>query len=366
MNLATIKYFYILTPIILLLVVGISLANSPNQTLTTELVPSFVDTTINPSTWRSLRLKMLTVDGDALKIEMLRSQRWIEKFKAHQGETIDLTLKELNIEGKATVLSVSPCAEIMKGSGRVVLTTVQRFSRSLKKLYFKGVEQPLEITATHRLYSESHKNWMAVANLNPGNQLRTKHGKLVIDRISSMPGTHQVYNIEVQTKHSFYVSSQSILSHNVDACPNLKSFEKLGGGRAKFDATRVSLNALREGSFVPLQSKINHGIVKGWAKVTNGQLIVAMDHIQISWHTRSSLQRLQKIVEGFEERAVRFAKESGFSRVEIDIADGLALQLRKKGLNQKWSDFLGQISPTYRVTPRTGGGFYRTYVVAAE
>ena len=47
-------------------------------------------------------------------------------------------------------------------------------------------------------------------------KLRTRNGSARVTAVREKPGIHRVFNLEVQTGHSYYVSALEVLSHNVD------------------------------------------------------------------------------------------------------------------------------------------------------
>ncbi len=51
-----------------------------------------------------------------------------------------------------------------------------------------------------------------------GERLRTADGSIRIESIESIEGVHRVYNLEVETQHSYFVSEAAVLSHNSNPC----------------------------------------------------------------------------------------------------------------------------------------------------
>ena len=91
------------------------------------------------------------------------------------------------------------------------------------------------MTKRHKLFSVDRGDWIRAGNLEPSEYLKTKHGPNKIVSIESLPGVHQVYNIEVETDHCYFVTSGGVLCHNVSGCGQdaPKKGPKPNGGNAK-------------------------------------------------------------------------------------------------------------------------------------
>lgn len=59
---------------------------------------------------------------------------------------------------------------------------------------------------------------MPTASLETGEILRTVDGSARIASIKSRPGPHRVFNIEVETEHSYFAGKAKVLSHNANPC----------------------------------------------------------------------------------------------------------------------------------------------------
>ncbi len=112
------------------------------------------------------------------------------------------------------------CPPIQPGPGRVVLSTVTHLNGYVYELRFEDSDEVLYPTRRHRLFSEDRQDWVATGQLEVGEKLRTADGSVTIRSIDRLPGVHRVYNIEVNTNHSFYVSVANVLSHNYNPCGN--------------------------------------------------------------------------------------------------------------------------------------------------
>ena len=59
---------------------------------------------------------------------------------------------------------------------------------------------------------------MRAGELREGERLRTLNGTAEIVSTARKPGVHRVYNLEVQTEHTYFVSKIGVLVHNVAGC----------------------------------------------------------------------------------------------------------------------------------------------------
>ena len=74
--------------------------------------------------------------------------------------------------------------------------------------------QKIFVTAEHPFYVEG-KGWVKVKNIEVGDVLKTKN--VSIERVTNIKGENyegDVYNIEVEGNHNYFVTSSNILVHN--------------------------------------------------------------------------------------------------------------------------------------------------------
>ncbi|MEW6747809.1 MAG: hypothetical protein AB1486_34230, partial [Planctomycetota bacterium] len=103
------------------------------------------------------------------------------------------------------------------GPGRLVVSTIRSLSATVLALEFGGLEQPLELTRRHPLFSETRRDWVAAEELAIGEWVRTRAGSLELEGVSAVPGVHQVFNLEVDSTHAYFVSLGQVLCHNAGA-----------------------------------------------------------------------------------------------------------------------------------------------------
>ena len=85
------------------------------------------------------------------------------------------------------------------------------------ELHLEGEDAPLCATAGHKLFSEDRQAWVSAGELKVGERLRTRSGPRQVLAIKLLPGGRRVYNLEVQSRHSYYVGQTGLLVHN--GCP---------------------------------------------------------------------------------------------------------------------------------------------------
>ena len=177
-------------------------------------------TEVDPLVWSKVTLQMPNLEspGDVLDIKLLRSVAWMAKVGCAKGATIWFDLEEMGLHGWAEVTDVEACPSVKNGVGRVVLATVTHFNSYVMEIQLQGVDEVLQPTDRHRLFSVTRNDWIPAAQLRPGEKLATCTGIVRIDSIKHRPGTHRVYNIEVETEHCFYAGAAQVLSHNVNPC----------------------------------------------------------------------------------------------------------------------------------------------------
>jgi hypothetical protein len=111
------------------------------------------------------------------------------------------------------VIAEGPCASIASGPGRVVTATVTHANDDVRTLTLDGGET-LYVTGNHRMFSASAGDWVAVKDLGVGEELQTASGRKSVAALGYQKGQHQVYNIEVEAEHCYFVGEGQTLTHN--------------------------------------------------------------------------------------------------------------------------------------------------------
>lgn len=120
-----------------------------------------------------------------INVQTLQPWQWIHEREVHVVgeallplETVEMNLPE-GMTGK--VLDILPCPEIERGRGRIVLTTVNRLARGAIELTLRdasGHAEHLQTTDNHIFYSQSHGQWLAAGQLQPGERLNGVDGPI--------------------------------------------------------------------------------------------------------------------------------------------------------------------------------------------
>ena len=192
------------------------------------------DEEITPETWKQISLVAKGTDSD-VQIHLLRPIWWIEQTGAVVGQTIDLSMLEMGVNGKAKVLAIVPTkADSRKNTDPNYKAVTGKFihdNAEVINLYFTHQEtEPLGVTPNHLLWSVTHGGWMHAGDLNVGHVVKTKNGTETLLKKEPKPGRHTVYNLEVHQSHTYYVSNIGVLAHNdkPDVTLKLKQYEKPG------------------------------------------------------------------------------------------------------------------------------------------
>ncbi|MBI2477428.1 MAG: hypothetical protein HYV60_01870, partial [Planctomycetia bacterium] len=164
-----------------------------------------------------------------INVETLQPWQWIHEHEAHVGSwaPLPLDVTEMGLPEGMTgkVHDILPCPKIQSGRGRVVLTTVNRLARGVIELSLRGSdgqEETLRPTGEHLFYSVSHGEWLPAHQLQPGEHLDGVHGTVTVTAITTLPGTHRVYNMTVQGEHLYRVANCGVLVHNNYAAKSAK------------------------------------------------------------------------------------------------------------------------------------------------
>jgi hypothetical protein len=172
---------------------------------------------VDTSFWRHLRLKLPKRGGGVMDVELLRPVAWLDEAGAKLGATIPLSLPEVGVEGSAEVIAIDACSPIARGSGRVVTGTFSHDAKHVLDVYVEELDEPIGVTPTHRIYSVDRGTFVPAEELKVGERVRCQSGIARVERKTARPGSHRVYNLEVQVDHVYHVTDGGLLVHN--ACP---------------------------------------------------------------------------------------------------------------------------------------------------
>jgi hypothetical protein len=198
-------------------------------------------TEIVSAQWRKISVATPNPEqpADTLWIDMLRSTQWVSTASCRVGGQVWIELDEIGYRGWAKVRAVEPCPEIRAGEGRVVTATLNHYNSHVYELKLQHLgsknedggissngEQSqilnqksslLNPTDRHPIFSETRQDWVPALDLKPGEMLRTANGSVRLESVDKVPGTHRVYNLEVEEDHQYYAGEAEVLSHNTGA-----------------------------------------------------------------------------------------------------------------------------------------------------
>jgi hypothetical protein len=174
---------------------------------------SLADTTIDPASWRVIRLRWEDPEG-WVEADLLRGPDWFGQLGAAQvGDTIELNLPEMGCEGQASIVAIEPCPELELGSGRLVTGLFRHSAGQLYDLSLDGSGDPIGITALHPVWSVDARAWISASELVAGARLTGLTGEAIL-RTMLPRDIEPVYNIEVDADHCYRVGEQGLLVHN--------------------------------------------------------------------------------------------------------------------------------------------------------
>ena len=101
----------------------------------------------------------------------------------------------------------------------VVTGTMRHLAGNIIDLHVSSLEQPIGVTSTHPIWSETRQEFVPAAKLTDGEKLRTVTGVASrVERITSRNASSvDVYNLEVDAEHVYQVAAGGLLVHN--SCP---------------------------------------------------------------------------------------------------------------------------------------------------
>lgn len=144
---------------------------------------------------------------------LLRPQVWIQEYNLQIGHWTRVEIKAKS-SYVGQIVNIESAPNIPDGPGRVVTATMFSEGKEVIELYVAGKEAPIEVTAPHLLYSETRESYVPAGTLEDGELLRTRDGVIAVERILHLGIMKEVFDIEVEGDHHYYVSDTEILSHN--------------------------------------------------------------------------------------------------------------------------------------------------------
>jgi RHS repeat-associated protein len=176
-----------------------------------------------------LELENPAQPSDIIHVEFVRPREWLTQQGYHDGQ-VRLEMPEQGLDGWARVLEVGPPPPEQSGAGCLVVATTTHIADRILALKVQG-GTVLELTPPHRLYVEG-QGWTSASAVRPGQSLRTLKGPARLLSASPATGHRRVFNLEVDTEHSFRVGDAGVWAHN--ACTVDELFESVPEFRNQF------------------------------------------------------------------------------------------------------------------------------------
>ncbi len=196
-----------------------------------------IESEIVPSEWREFVLELGTSPHQQSggqqgvrsgTLSLLRPLTWLEQNRltmpsGHYGAKgevwVSLVIPEWGLEGAARVLEIKPCPEIRPGPGRLVLMkSTTRYTGDMATITLAGSCDAITGTSGHPIFSIDRAEYVHLGDLMPGERVRTADGWATVEAMSRWRGQQEVYNLEVDGEHRFFVGSSKVESHNAGPC----------------------------------------------------------------------------------------------------------------------------------------------------
>jgi len=169
---------------------------------------------VNESSWWIVELIIPKEGKNEMSVHFLRPSYWITETGARVGNEIWLELDEMGINSSAEVLSLNPFLGIVDSEDTVVTGCYKTVSNNVLEIIFEEDNETLRVTSSHPIYSIDQQGWMPAKDLYIGEQVKTYTGAATVSTLTEIPGSYEVFNLEINKDHSYYVSNISILVHN--------------------------------------------------------------------------------------------------------------------------------------------------------
>jgi len=179
-------------------------------------------TDVDPETWKLLKLKAPKTDGSYAKVTLLRPDAWLKSNQAEVGSAVHISVPECGIDGDAYIQRIAACPQIAARPGpdyQLVTGTFQHFGVKVLDVGLSNGET-IGSTPNHPWWSEDRQAFVRADELKPGEHLSSLTvDKLTVTHLTPRPGTHTVYNLEIQVDHVYHIGKSGALVHNgADDC----------------------------------------------------------------------------------------------------------------------------------------------------
>lgn len=186
------------------------------------------------------------------------------------GDYIDVAMMELAVRGRARVLAVEPCPPIEDGPGRIVTGAFRSHSVDMRRLKLRDLPEPIEVTGNHPIYSEDRRDFVMVSKIRDGERMLTRDGVAIVESVTAMPGQFEVFNLEIDEAHQYYVSEQTVLVHNSnggwDAAEDAATIHGSGNGPGIFEM------GARSKSTAVIRQQLSDGKVREFAYLPDNDI----------------------------------------------------------------------------------------------
>ncbi|HRI02063.1 MAG TPA: Hint domain-containing protein [Saprospiraceae bacterium] len=196
---------------------------------------------ITPDTWQIGTFEIIEANGDKVEVEAIRPKTWFAENNVNAiNDRTWFYMPEIGINGEATLLTIRPTVInttnlALNESGlsrsvsighmvdRPVITTFKRNAPVVYDYYFSD-GAVIGATPEHPFFSVDRNNYIAVGELQLGEQVMTAGEKVVKFLAGKQRDKGEpVYNFEVWREHNYYVGDRAIFDDSQNGSPKATS-----------------------------------------------------------------------------------------------------------------------------------------------
>jgi len=177
-------------------------------------LPAWDGEAIVEEDWRKVQLTLARHEGNSMEIILLRPLKWLEENRIEPGNSVYISIPEMQQSGFATIATVAACPSLPAGNGAVVTGTFTSAAAEVIDLRLADHDQPIRCTPEHLLFCVNDQRFVPARELSPGDRVQHLSGTSRIRQVSKEIGQHRVYNLEVHAEHVFRVAPVGLLVHN--------------------------------------------------------------------------------------------------------------------------------------------------------
>lgn len=169
--------------------------------------------------WDTVSMTVLRAGGGSTDVRLLRPAEWASSLGLAPGVMFDLAVSEAELSGRAIITGIEAFTGEVRLDAPITTACFVTEDMPIILLSVEGLDLPIGLTASHRLFSEDRGTWVAAGELVAGEKLATSDRAVRVVSVNHSNERVTVYNLEVTPTHTYFASEAEVWAHNGCAFP---------------------------------------------------------------------------------------------------------------------------------------------------